>query len=90
VRDRFNRLQEELGAMTVEGSSGGGMVFVSANGRQEILSVRIEKEVMSPDDAIMLQALVCAAVNDALARSRELMTAEMSKIAGGMLPPGIL
>jgi len=87
---RFQRMQEELGAMTVEGSAGGGMVRVAANGRQEIISVQIEKEVISPDDAVMLQDLVRAAVNDALARARELMTAEMSKIAGGMLPPGLL
>jgi DNA-binding protein YbaB len=60
------------------------------NGRQELLSVRIEKEVVSPDDVGMLQDLVCAAVNDALARSRALAAAEMEKATGGMLPPGIL
>ena len=90
VRDRFQRLQEELGARTVEGSAGGGMVVAVMNGRQELLSVRIEKEVVSPDDVGMLQDLVRAAVNDALARSRELAAAEMSKVTGGMLPPGIL
>ena len=89
MRDRFQRLQEELAAVTVEGSSGGGMVSVTANGRQDIVSVRIGKEVVSPDDIGVLQDLVCAAVNDALARSRELMTSEISKIAGGVLPPGL-
>ena len=90
VRDRFQRLQEELGGRTVEGSAGGGMVVAVMNGRQELLSVRIEKEVVSPDDVGMLQDLVRAAVNDALARSREVAAAEMAKVTGGMLPPGIL
>lgn len=90
VRDRFRRLQEDLGARTVEGSAGGGMVAVVSNGRQEILSVRIEREVVSPDDVAMLQDLVRAAVNDALARSRELAAAEMAKVTGGILPPGML
>ncbi len=53
VRDRFQRLQEELGGRTVEGSAGGGMVVVVMNGRQELLSLRIEKEVVSPDDVGM-------------------------------------
>jgi len=90
VRDRFQRLQEELGGLTVEGSAGGGMVVAVMNGRQELLTVRIEKEVVSPDDVSMLQDLVRAAVNDALSRSRELAAAEMAKITGGILPPGIL
>ena len=90
VRERFQRLQEELGGRTVEGSAGGGMVVAVMNGRQELLSVRIEKEVVAPDDVEMLQDLVRAAVNDALARSREVAAAEMGKVTGGILPPGIL
>jgi DNA-binding YbaB/EbfC family protein len=90
MRARFQRLQEELGEKTVEGSSGGGMVVATANGRQELVSVRIEKEVVSPDDVGMLQDLVRAAVNDALARSKEMAASEMAKIAGGILPPGLL
>jgi len=90
MRDRFQLLQEELAAVTVEGSSGGGMVSVTANGSQDIVSVRIAKEIVSPDDIEVLQDLVCAAVNDALARSRDLMASEISKIAGGVLPPSLL
>ncbi len=90
MRARFQRLQDELGDKTVEGSSGGGMVVATANGRQELVSVRIEREVVSPDDVGLLQDLVRAAVNDALARARELAASEMTKIAGGMLPPGLL
>ena len=90
MRVRFQRLQEELGDKIVEGSAGGGMVVVTANGRQELVSVRIEKEVVSPDEVGMLQDLIRAAVNDALVRSREAAAAEMAKITGGILPPGIL
>jgi DNA-binding YbaB/EbfC family protein len=90
VRSRLQRLQEELGEKTVEGSAGGGMVVATANGRQELVGIRIEKEVVSPDDVGMLQDLVRAAVNDALARSREMAAAEMAKATGGILPPGLL
>jgi hypothetical protein len=90
VRDRMKRLQEELGERTVEGSAGGGMVVAVMNGRQELLDLRIEKEVVDPSDVGMLRDLVLAAVNDALARSREVAAAEMAKLTGGILPPGIL
>jgi hypothetical protein len=90
VRDRMKRLQEELGERTVEGSAGGGMVVAVMNGRQELLDLRIEKEVVDPSDVGMLRDLVLAAVNDALARSREAAAAEMAKLTGGILPPGIL
>ncbi|RJP18616.1 MAG: YbaB/EbfC family nucleoid-associated protein [Deltaproteobacteria bacterium] len=90
MRDRLQKLQDELGGMTVEGSAGGGMVVAVANGRQELLSVRIEKEVVSPVDVGMLQDLVLAAVNDALSRARALAAAEMAKATGGMIPPGLL
>ena len=90
VRVRLQRLQEELGGKTVDGSAGGGMVVATVNGKQELVSVRIEKEVVSPEDVGMLQDLVRAAVNDALARSREMAAAEMAKLTGGILPPGLL
>jgi DNA-binding YbaB/EbfC family protein len=89
MQARLARLQEELAAKTVEASAGGGMVTVVANGRQEILSVRIEKEVVSPEEIDLLQDLVLAAVNEALSRSREMMAAEMTKITGGMNLPGL-
>lgn len=89
VQSRLAKLQEELAAKTVEASAGGGMVTVVVNGRQEILSVRIEKEVVTPDEVDLLQDLVRAAVNEALARSREMMAAEMAKITGGINLPGL-
>lgn len=89
MQERLARLQEELADKTVEASAGGGMVTVAVNGKQEVLSVRIEKEVISAEDAELLQDLVRAAVNEALSRSREMIAAEMTKITGGIKLPGL-
>jgi DNA-binding YbaB/EbfC family protein len=83
------QLQEELAEKTVESSSGGGMVKVTANGRQQILSIQIEKEVVDPDDVEMLQDLVLAAINDALAKAQEMVSSEMGKLTGGLNIPGL-
>jgi nucleoid-associated protein EbfC len=89
MKDFRGMLKQAQEMQTVEASAGGGMVTVVANGRQEILSVRIEKEVVSPEEVDLLQDLVRAAANEALSRSREMMAAEMAKITGGMNLPGI-
>jgi len=84
------KLQEELAEKTVESSSGGGMVKVTANGRQQIVSIQVEKEVVDPDDVEMLQDLILAAVNDALAKAQEMVSSEMSKLTGGLNIPGLM
>lgn len=89
MQERMAKLREELGERTVEATAGGGMVTVVMNGRQEIVSVRIEKEVVSPDDVELLQDLVRGAVNEAAARSRKMMAEEIGKITGGMNLPGL-
>lgn len=89
MQARIARVQEELAGRTVEASAGGGMVTVVMNGRQEVVSVRIEKEVVSPEEVDLLQDLVRGAVNEAAARSRQMMAEEMAKIAGGMNLPGL-
>ena len=89
MQERLARVQEELAGKTVEASAGGGMVTVVVNGRQEVVSVRIEKEVVSPDDVELLQDLVAGAVNEAISRSRKMMADEMAKITGGMNLPGL-
>jgi hypothetical protein len=66
------------------------MVTVVANGRQQIVSLAIEKEVVDPEDVEMLQDLVLAAVNDALAKSQEMVSGQMSKLTGGMNIPGLM
>ena len=90
LQAKMMKLQEEMAEKTVESAAGGGMVKVVANGRQQIVSVSIEKEVVDPEDVDMLQDLVLAAVNDALAKSQEMVTAEMSKLTGGMNIPGMI
>lgn len=89
LQSKMLQMQEELAQKTVEASAGGGMVKVVANGKQQIVSVQIEKEVVDPEDVEMLQDLVQAAVNDALARSQEMANAEMSKLTGGLSIPGL-
>ena len=84
------RLQEEMAEKTVETTAGGGMIKVIANGRQQILSIQIEKEVVDPDDVEMLQDLMLAAVNDALQKSQEMVSAEMNKLTGGLNIPGLM
>ena len=91
MQERVKKVQEEAGSKTVDASSGGGMVTVVANGRQEILSIKIDKSVVDPNDIEMLQDLIAAAVNEALRKSQELMKDEMGRLTAGMgLPPGLL
>jgi len=89
MHTRIAQLQEEMAAKTVEGSSGGGMVNIVMNGKQEILSVRIDPEVVNREDIEMLQDLITAAVNEAIRKSHEMMQEEMKKITGGLAIPGL-
>jgi DNA-binding YbaB/EbfC family protein len=89
LQAKMVEMQAELGNRTVSAQAGGGMVEAVVNGRQELVSLRIDKEVVSPDDVEMLQDLIFAAVNEALNRSREMMAQEMSKLTGGMQIPGL-
>ena len=89
MQEQMARVQEELANKTVEATAGGGMVTVTANGKQEILAVKISPEVINPQDSAMLEDLVTAAINEALRSSRELLQQEMTKITGGLRIPGI-
>jgi DNA-binding YbaB/EbfC family protein len=86
---KLAKLQEELANKTVEATSGGGMVSVVANGRQEIVSIKIDPEVIDPGDKEMLQDLILAAVNDALSRAKSMMNEEMGKLTHGLNLPQI-
>ena len=90
LQTQMLKLQEEMAEKTVEATAGGGMIKVIANGRQQILSIQIEKEVVDPADVDMLQDLILAAVNDALLKSQEMVSAGMSKLTGGMNIPGLM
>ena len=83
------RVQQELGALTVEGSAGGGAVTATATGHGEIVSVTINKDVVDPDDVEMLQDLVTAAVNDALTRVKTTAEEKMARVTGGLRIPGM-
>ena len=89
LQKKMLQAQQDLATKTVEASSGGGMVKVVANGAQKIESITLEKEVVDPEDLEMLQDLVLAAVNDALKKSQEMVSAEMGKLTGGMNIPGL-
>jgi len=84
LQERMAKLQEEAGRRTVEGSAGGGMVTVVANGRQEILSVKLDPEIVKADDRDMLQDLVVAGVNDALKKAQAMMAEDMKGLTGGL------
>lgn len=89
MQAKMARLQEELAQRTVEASAGGGMVTAVVNGRNELISIKIEKDVVNPDDVEMLQDLIVAAVNEGVRKAQEMATAEMSKITGGLNIPGL-
>lgn len=90
MQAKMAKMQEELGDMTVEGSSGGGMVNVTVNGKQEILSIKIKPEVVNPEEVDILEDLVMAAITDARDKASKIMEEEMKKVTGGLgLPPGL-
>lgn len=82
-------LQQELGNRTATSTVGGGMVQATVNGRHELVELKIEKEVITPDDPDMLRDLIMAAVNDAGKKAREMVQAEMGKLTGGINIPGL-
>ncbi len=89
LQAEMQKLQEEAKKKTVEASAGGGMVTVVANGGGEVVSIKIEKDVVNPDDVEMLQDLILAAVNEALKRAQQMVNQEMSKLTGGLQIPGL-
>ena len=90
IQGRFKQMQVEMEKQKIEGSAGGGMVRVLVNGKQELLEIRIDPELLNSRDVEMLEELVSAAVNNALEKSREMVGEEMSKITGGLSLPGFL
>lgn len=89
MQEQVLKMQEELEKKTVEASAGGGVITVVASGKKEIVEIKINPEVVDPDDIEMLQDLILAATNEALRKADEMVQNEMSKIAGGMGIPGL-
>ena len=89
-QSQVSKIQAELGEQRVEASAGGGMVVAVVNGRQDLLAVRIDPQVVDPEDVEMLQDLVVAAVSEAMARASEMASERMRKLTGGLELPGIV
>jgi len=89
LQSEMQKMQEEAKTKTVEASAGGGMVTVVANGGGELVSIKIEKDVVNPDDVEMLQDLILAASNEAIRRAQQMVQEEMSKLTMGLQLPGM-
>jgi DNA-binding YbaB/EbfC family protein len=90
LQTKLAKAQEELGDMTVEAASGGGVVKVVIDGHQKVRSVEISPEVVSTEDVELLQDLVMTAVNEAIAKSQELASKHLGNLTGGLKIPGLL
>lgn len=91
VQGQVMKLQEELGEREVEATSGGGAVRAVANGKKQLVSIKISPEVLDPDDIEMLEDMIVAAVNEVMDRVDEMTNEEMKKMTGGLnLPPGLM
>jgi nucleoid-associated protein EbfC len=91
MQEQMQKAQEELADKTVETTAGGGKITVTANGAGDVLSIKISKDVVDPNDVEMLEDLILTGVQKAIEEGRALMQAEMGKITGGMpgMPPGL-
>ena len=89
MQEKMAKVQEEVAKKRVEATAGGGMVTVVANGKQEILSIKIDPEVVDPKDVEMLQDLIVAAVNEAQKKAQELMAEEIKGLTRGLRIPGL-
>jgi DNA-binding YbaB/EbfC family protein len=90
LQAKLAKAQEELGEMTTEVSSGGGAIKVVIDGHQKVRSISISPEVIDPEDVEMLEDMVLAAVNEAIAKSQELAASRLNSLTGGMKIPGMM
>jgi len=89
MQAKMAKMQEELEEKTMEVTAGGGAIKVVVNGKQELLDIKIDPDVVDPDDVEMLEDLVLAAVNEAMRKVQDMLSQEMSKLTGGMNIPGM-
>ena len=89
LQAKLAQAQEELGNLTVEGSSGGGAVKITMSGQQKIQSVEISSEVVNPEDVELLQDLVLTAVGEAMTKSQEAAAKHLGGLTGGLKIPGL-
>ena len=88
MKSRMEEIKEALGKEQVEGSAGAGMVKVTMTGKMEVLDVRFERDIVDPAQIDLLESLTKAALNDALAKTQELVKSRMKEVAGGLEIPG--
>ena len=89
IQERMSKMDEELEKKVIEATYGGGVIAVKMNGKQQILSIKIQPEAVDPDDIEMLEDLVLAAVNAAITKSKELSQNNLTQLTGGMKIPGL-
>jgi DNA-binding YbaB/EbfC family protein len=89
MQEEMQRVQGELGNLTVSEEAGGGMIKATANGNKEIISLEIDAQVINKEDKEILEDLVVAAVNKAISSAAKLAEEEMAKVTKGMIPPGM-
>ncbi len=89
MQAKIKKIQEEIGEKTFEASTGGGVVTAKVNGKQELLDVDIDPDVLDPEDVEMLEEMVTGAVNQAMETAGETMNAEIEKVTGGLDIPGM-
>jgi hypothetical protein len=89
MQRKLQKLDADLKERVVEAAAGGGMVKVKVNGGEEVVDIKIEKDVINPDDKGMLEDLVLAAVNEGIKKAKKLREAELAKITG-MVMPGLM
>ena len=89
MQAKMEELQAELEKAQVEGTAGGGMVKVIANGKQDVLSIVIDPEVVDKEEIEMLQDLIVAAINQAKQKAQELQSEQMAGLTGGLKIPGL-
>ncbi|WBT37555.1 MULTISPECIES: YbaB/EbfC family nucleoid-associated protein [Hyphomicrobium] len=90
MQDRMQRLQEELGALEVAGSAGGGLVSVTLSGKGDMKRVRIDPSLLKPEEAEIVEDLIVAATSDAKSKVEAKLQEKMSEVTGGLpLPPGM-
>ncbi len=90
MQKKLARLEEDLRERVIEATAGGGMVKVKVNGAEEVVDIKIEPEVVNPDDKGMLEDLVLAAVNEGVKKARKMRETEMARVTGLALPPGLM
>ena len=89
LQERLSQIQEQAAARTVEASAGGGMVTAVVSGRLEVVSLRIDPEVLKSGDTEMVQDLVMAAINQGIRNAQAMVAEEMKKVTGGLKLPGL-